>query len=145
VTMGRKSWESIPPKFRPLKGRTNIVISRNSDLTAEGGVVVGSVEAAIDAAERPEVNKAFIIGGAEIYKAALERKEARRILLTRVLSDFDCDTFFPLRLDESGKMEGWERRSKAEHDSWVGEEVPEGVQEENGTKYVFEMWEKIEG
>ena len=142
--MGRKSWDSIPPKFRPLKGRTNVVITRNSVLTAEGGVVVGSIEGAIGAAERSEVNKAFIIGGAEIYKAALERKAAKRILLTRVLSDFDCDTFFPLHLDESGKIEGWERKSKEEHDSWVGEHVPEGVQEENGTRYVFEMWEKTE-
>ena len=145
MIMGRKSWESIPPKYRPLKDRTNVVITRNSGLTAEGSVVVGSVVSAIEAADRPEVKKAFIIGGAEIYKAALERKEARRILLTRVLSDFDCDAFFPLHLDESGQIKGWERRSKEEHDSWVGEQVPEGVQEENGTRYVFEMWEKIEG
>ncbi len=142
VVMGRKSWESIPPKYRPLKDRMNVVITRNTRLTAEGSVVAGSVEGAKEAAERPEVNKAFIIGGAEIYKAALERKEARRILLTRVLSDFDCDAFFPLHLDESGKIEGWERKSKEEHDRWVGEQVPEGVQEENGTRYVFEMWEK---
>ncbi|KAE9367857.1 hypothetical protein N431DRAFT_348173 [Stipitochalara longipes BDJ] len=142
VIMGRKSWESIPPKYRPLKDRMNVVITRNPGLKAEGGVMVGSVEGAIEAAERPEVNKAFIIGGAEIYKAALERTEARRILLTRVLSDFDCDAFFPLHFDESGKIEGWERKSKEEHDSWVGEQVPEGVQEENGTRYVFEMWEK---
>jgi dihydrofolate reductase len=144
VVMGRKSWESIPPKYRPLKDRMNVVITRNSRLTAEGSVVVGSVEGATEATKRPEVNKTFIIGGAEIYKAALERKEARRILLTRVLSDFDCDAFFPLHLDESRKIEGWKRKSKEEHDRWVGEQVPEGVQEENGTRYVFEMWEKTE-
>ena len=113
-------------------------------MNAEGGVVVGSVEGAIEAVQRTEVNRAFVIGGAQVYKAALERKEARRILLTRVLSDFECDTLFPVQLDESGKSEEWERKSKEELDRWVGEQVPEGVQEENGTRYVFEMWEKTE-
>jgi dihydrofolate reductase len=142
--MGRKTWESIPPKFRPLKGRTNIVITRNaSEWNAEDGVVVSSVERAINAVEDAvEEKRAFVIGGAQIYKAALEKKEAKRILLTRVLSDFECDTFFPVQLDESGKTEGWERRSKEELDRWAGEQVPEGVQEENGTRYLFEMWEK---
>jgi dihydrofolate reductase len=113
-------------------------------LTAEGGVIAGSVEGAIDAAANTEVKRAFIIGGAQIYEAALERKEARRILLTRVLSDFECDTYFPVQLDETGKTEEWERKSKEELDKWVGEQVPEGVQEENGTRYVFEMWEKTD-
>jgi dihydrofolate reductase len=144
VVMGRKTWESIPPKFRPLKDRTNVIITRASTLTAEGGVIAGSVEGAIDAAANTEVKRAFIIGGAQIYKAALERKEARRILLTRVLSDFECDTYFPVQLDETGKTEEWERKSKEELDKWVGEQVPEGVQEENGTRYVFEMWEKTD-
>jgi dihydrofolate reductase len=144
VIMGRKTWESIPPKFRPLKDRTNIVITRMSGLTAQGGDVTGSVEEAIEAVEKTESTRAFVIGGAQIYKAALERKETKRILLTRVLSDFECDTFFPLQLDESGKSEGWERKSKEDLDRWVGEQVPEGVQEENGTRYVFEMWEKTE-
>jgi dihydrofolate reductase len=144
VIMGRKTWESIPPKFRPLKDRTNFVITRTSGLTAQGGNVMGSVEEAIKAVEKAEVKRAFVIGGAQIYKAALETKETKRILLTRVLSDFECDTFFPLGLNESGKSEGWERKSKEDLDRWVGEPVPEGVQEENGTRYVFEMWEKTE-
>jgi dihydrofolate reductase len=105
---------------------------------------VSSVEGALGAIQHTEGQRAFIIGGAQIYKAALEKNEARRILLTRVLSDFECDTFFPVQLDESGKTEGWERKSKQELDAWVGEQVPEGVQEENGTRYVFEMWERIE-
>jgi dihydrofolate reductase len=142
--MGRKTWESIPPKFRPLKDRTNLVITRTSGLTVQGGDVIGSLGGAIEAAEKTKVNRAFVIGGAQIYKAALERKETKRILLTRVLSDFECDTFFPLQLNESGNSEGWERKSKEDLDTWVGEQVPEGVQEENGTRYVFEMWEKTE-
>jgi dihydrofolate reductase len=142
VIMGRKTWESIPPKFRPLRDRTNVVITRATGLNAEGGFLVGSVEGAVEAVAKTGAQRAFIIGGAQIYKAALERKEAKRILLTRVLSDFECDTFFPVQLDETGKTGGWERKSKEELDRWTGEQVPEGVQEENGTRYVFEMWEK---
>jgi len=105
--------------------------------------VVGSVKGAMTAVADPEEEKrAFVIGGAEIYKAALEEKEAKRILLTRILSDFECDTFFPLQLDESGEAEGWQRKSREQLNRWAGEQVPEGVQEENGTRYVFEMWEK---
>ncbi len=142
--MGRKTWESIPPKFWPLKDRTNLVITRTSGFTAQGGDVTGSVREAIEAVEKTEVTRAFVIGGAQVYKASLERKETKRILLTRVLSEFECDTFFPLQLDESGKSGCWERKSKEDLDRWVGEQVPEGVQEENGTRYVFEMWEKTE-
>jgi dihydrofolate reductase len=65
-------------------------------------------------------------------------------LLTRVLSDFDCDTSFPLALKGEGAGTGWVRRSKAELDAWVGEEVPGGVQQEAGTEYEFEMWEREE-
>jgi dihydrofolate reductase len=83
-----------------------------------------------------------VIGGAQIYEEAIQRAETKRILLTRVLTDFDCDTYFPLQLNDDGKAEGWERKSKQELDRWVGETVPQGVQEENDTKYIFEMWER---
>ena len=140
--MGRKTWESIPPRFRPLKDRNNIVISREfKPESAPGGVVVNSIDQAINS-ECGE-GKAFVIGGAQIYTEALQKQQTKRILLTRVLTDFECDTFFPIQLDEDGKAEGWERKSKEELDRWAGETVPEGVQEEEGTKYVFEMWERI--
>jgi dihydrofolate reductase len=149
VIMGRKTWESIPPRFRPLKDRLNVVITRDSlsDSASqfEGAAQADSIESAINFIGSTILDRrAFVIGGAQIYKAALEMKEARRILLTRVLSDFECDTFFPVELGENGKGERWVRRTKEELDSWVGESVPEGVQEENGTKYVFEMWERTD-
>jgi dihydrofolate reductase len=138
--MGRKTWDSIPPRFRPLKDRLNVVITRGMEPPTSGKTVrVGSLESAISIDSN---NRAFVIGGAQIYKEALQRSETKRILLTRVLSDFECDTFFPVQLNEDGKGEGWERKSKQELDEWVGETVAEGVQEENGTKYVFEMWER---
>lgn len=63
--------------------------------------------------------------------------------MTRILSDFECDTFFPVVLPESGEENGWRRKDKEDLDAWVGESVAGEVQEEAGTKYVFEMWEKV--
>lgn len=91
-----------------------------------------------------DVGKIFVIGGAQIYQAAFELPEAKRVLLTRVIRDFDCDTFFPLELDESSAEGKWTRRSKEELDRWTGETVPEGIQEENQTQYEFQMWEKVD-
>ena len=142
--MGRKTWESIPPRFRPLKDRMNVVVT-SSGAVVEGGFTADSMELALKFASATAVQrKAFVIGGGQIYKAALERKEAKRILLTRILGEFECDTFFPIVLKEDGTGDGWVRKSKKELDEWVGEVVPEGEQEENGTKYVFEMWERAD-
>ena len=160
VFMGRKTWDSIPPKFRPLKGRLNIVISRShssapspaAGLDAGADAVkVGSLEQAVEylrsgsAGAGAGTTRAFVIGGAQIYAAALQLKEARRVLLTRIADDFECDTFFPLALSEEAAAgaEGWARRSKEELDAWTGETVPDGVQEENRTRYEFQMWERI--
>jgi dihydrofolate reductase len=156
VIIGRKTWDSIPERFRPLKGRLNIVLSRSYlELTRtflarqwEGPASdkepykVSSLYVALTALSlRKDIGKVFVIGGAEIYKAALEDMHTKRILLTRVLTDFDCDTFFPVGLSDDGKGE-WKKRSKQDLDRWVGEEVPGGVQEENGVEYVFEMYER---
>ncbi|PBP20376.1 dihydrofolate reductase [Diplocarpon rosae] len=147
VLMGRKTWESIPPRFRPLKDRQNVVITRQDpDVVAKGDqVVAGSLDQAIASLRaQPEVHsRLFVIGGAQIYKASIEAKKARRILLTRILDDFECDTFFPITLGEDGTADGWKRKSKEDLDQWAGEKLPEGVQEENSTRYVFEMWERI--
>ncbi|PSS28412.1 hypothetical protein M430DRAFT_166764 [Amorphotheca resinae ATCC 22711] len=145
--MGRKTWDSIPPRFRPLKDRMNVVITREvprgSWTMDPERTIAGSMDDALNAVGMTVLDRrAFVIGGAQIYKEALAKAETKRILLTRVLTDFECDTFFPIQLNEDGKAEGWERKTKEELDRWVGETVPEGVQEENGTKYVFEMWER---
>jgi dihydrofolate reductase len=91
LIMGRKTWESFPK--RPLPGRTNIVITRDASYEADGAVVVTSLAAALDVAagERPE--EIMVIGGAEIYRAALPL--ARRIYLTSVHGEIEGDTHFP--------------------------------------------------
>ena len=89
VIMGRKTWESLPRK--PLPGRRNLVISRNVTYHAEGADVMPSLEAALAAtAGEAEV---CVIGGAEIFKAALPL--AHKIYLTRVLAEVAGDTIMP--------------------------------------------------
>ena len=90
VIMGRKTWESLPPNFRPLPGRRNIVVTRNAAFRAEGATVVNSLADAVAAAQDGE---AFVIGGAELYAAALPL--ADRLQLTEIDADFEGDTHFP--------------------------------------------------
>ena len=94
VIMGRKNFESIPHKFRPLPNRTNIVITRQSDYKAEDSIVVNSVEESLKVAKSNGENEAFIIGGGQIYKLALEANLIDRIYLTKIHHSFDGDTFF---------------------------------------------------
>ena len=95
VIMGRKSFESIPHKFRPLPNRTNIIVTRQSDYKAEGSIVVNSVEEALKVAKSNGDNEAFIIGGGRIYKLAVDAGLVDRIYLTKIHHSFDGDTFFP--------------------------------------------------
>ena len=90
VIMGRKTWESLPAKFRPLPGRRNIVVTRDGTYRAEGAVVALSLPAAVAAAENGE---AFVIGGAELYAAALPL--ADRLQLTEIGAEFEGDIHFP--------------------------------------------------
>ncbi len=95
VIMGRKNFESIPHKYRPLPNRTNIIITKQSDYKAEGCVVVNSVEKALKVAKYNEENEAFIIGGGQIYKLAIDAGVVDKIYLTKIHQSFDGDTFFP--------------------------------------------------
>lgn len=87
VIMGRKTFESLG---RPLPGRTNVVITRNKELTHDGCVIVDSIDSAKEFAKYQDC---FIIGGAEIYAAFLQI--ADRMYITEINDDFEADTFFP--------------------------------------------------
>jgi len=91
VIMGRKTYDSIPTKFKPLKGRTNIIITRNPDYEAPGCIVVDSPEAALEAAG--DVDEVIIGGGSTIYDAFLF--QAHRLYLTIIDEAFDGDSIFP--------------------------------------------------
>jgi dihydrofolate reductase len=94
IVMGRKTWESIG---RPLPGRTNIVVTRDEHYTAEGCLVVHSMQEAMQAAGDSE--EVMVIGGAEFYRQALPYAET--LYLTLVEGEFEGDAFFP-EIDETG-------------------------------------------
>lgn len=96
VIMGRKTWASLPERFRPLPGRRNIVVSRNPDFRAPGAQVALSLPAALACANSPAPgadNACFVIGGGTLYREALPL--AQCIELTRIEADICGDTYFP--------------------------------------------------
>ena len=95
VIMGRRNFESIPAKYRPLAGRPNVVISRNAAYEAPGAVVVTSLEAALDVARAAGETEAFIIGGGQVYALALALGVVDRQLLTHVHAEPEGDTHYP--------------------------------------------------
>jgi dihydrofolate reductase len=94
IIMGRKNFESIPHKFRPLRNRVNIIVTRNKDYKAKDCIIATSIESAIDYSKSNKEDEVFIIGGGEIYKQSIQKNLVDKIYLTRVHADFDGDTFF---------------------------------------------------
>jgi dihydrofolate reductase len=93
VIMGRKNYDSIPEKFRPLPNRANIVVTRQEDFDAPGCIITNSIEHGLEIARENKENEVFIIGGAEIYNQSLSL--ATRLYLTEIQADIEGDTFFP--------------------------------------------------
>lgn len=94
VLMGRKTFDSIPEKFRPLPNRVNVVLTTNKDFFAKGCAVVHSIAAAIDLAKFANEKELMIIGGGEIYNLALPF--ANTLYITLVEHIFpQADAFFP--------------------------------------------------
>ena len=91
VVMGRKTWDSLPDRFRPLPGRRNVVVTRNPDWSADGAECAGSIEEAVGSLD--ETEHVFVIGGAEIYAVALPL--AGELLLTEIDLVVEGVTFFP--------------------------------------------------
>lgn len=90
VIMGRKTWESLPLRFRPLPGRQNIVVSRQTDYVAEGAELASSLPDAVAKALGEEV---FLIGGADLYQQAMPL--AQKLMLTEVALSPEGDAWFP--------------------------------------------------
>ncbi len=91
VIMGRKTWDSLPPRFRPLPGRRNIVVTRQPDWQAPGAERAGSLEQAIALCEG--VPQAWVIGGAELYAQALPFAQVAEV--TEIDRDYEGDAFAP--------------------------------------------------
>ena len=148
VVMGRKTWESIPRKFRPLKGRINVVITRSQTKLQEqlrdspAVMVSSSLQDAVhrlkETYDEASLGKTFIIGGSEIYRSAVEELDTHtslRIIQTMVQrkdgQDIECDTFFPVELRTKKNSPGTQQRQVGPQEvrDWVGEELPQGGKE----------------
>jgi dihydrofolate reductase len=121
VVMGRKTWQSLPPKYRPLPGRRNVVVTRDAGFAAPGAECVAGLEAALALlAGAPQV---YVIGGAELYAAALPR--ADELVLTEIEADIEGDTRFP----------DWDRSQ------WV-EQQREPHTAADGTRFDYVLYER---
>ena len=121
VVMGRKTWDSLPVKFRPLPGRQNIVITRQTDWHAEGAGRAASLNDAIDQCKG--ASEIWVIGGSQIYAQALPF--AARIEATEIAQDFEGDAFAPVLSRE------WRETARDEHTS------------RNGLQFSFVTYNKV--
>lgn len=109
VLMGRKTWESIPEKFRPLPNRTNIIITRDESYQVPAGVeVYSSIDKAIANHKDESI---FIIGGAQIYQQTIDM--ADKLCITHVNQDCDGDAFFP-KINPNV----WQETGREDHDGF---------------------------
>jgi dihydrofolate reductase len=94
VLMGRKTWESLPERFRPLPGRFNLILTRTPfATTSENVLTVSSIDQAIEEAAKRGHTTLYVIGGGELYRATIDR--ATRLELTEIGASLEGDTFFP--------------------------------------------------
>lgn len=145
VIMGRKTWESIPPKFRPLPNRLNVVLSRsfeNAGSISNSDTVVhfNDVQTALEKVLALNfIDKVFIMGGAELYNKCVLHPLVENVLLTEIVSDKDIpvDTFlkFPL-------IELWQKQPIEELRKVVEVEFPEGKVKEGDFEYEFSLWKR---
>lgn len=105
VIMGRKTYQSLA---KPLPGRVNIIITRNTEFKAEGAVVFDQFEKALEFAESQNQQEVFILGGGEIYKKSLPLMD--KLYITEINESFEGDTYFP-EIDTTG----WQEESRHHH------------------------------
>ncbi|CAH1101981.1 unnamed protein product [Psylliodes chrysocephalus] len=136
VIMGRKTWDSIPTKYKPLQNRINFVLSRsNLDLkNCKDVYASNSLESCIEKLEdnafKSVYETVWVIGGRHIYEAALKSDSFHRLYLTKILKTFDCDTFFPPLPTNLKKVSD--------------PDVPEELQTENGIDYTYNVYENTQ-
>lgn len=110
VITGRRNYESIPPQYRPLKDRVNVVITHDPSYEAPGAVVVHSLEAALEHCRTQGEQEAMVIGGGQVFHEALGKGLLDRIYLTRVHAQVPGDVFFPTF--DQGR---WKEVSREDH------------------------------
>ncbi|ETL93566.1 thymidylate synthase [Phytophthora nicotianae P10297] len=133
VIMGRKTWESLPAKVRPMPKRYNVVLTRDSSYRQTQGVpetvgVATSFREALELVQQQgdRVDQVFVIGGGAVYTEAMSYPGCAKVHFTRVKGQFECDAFFPL--------EQLKQNFKVTEES--------DIKEENGVQFQFIEWER---
>ncbi len=121
VIMGKNTWYSLPEKYRPLKDRKNVVLTRDKFLQIEGVEIYTSLDEAINSAG-DDIETIFVIGGATLFKESLIHENLTGIYVTFIENEYECDTYFP------------EIPSKFSNKQLLKEE------EEDGVKFKFMLW-----
>ena len=134
VVMGRKTWESLPARVRPLKNRINIVLSRQPQSSVsdhEDVFVCHNYEEALSRVDdmKDKIESCWIIGGTSVYQEAMNHQRLDKLYITRILKDYDCDTFFP-----AVDTDRWSLTSD--------KMVPGDVQTEDGVQFKYEVYEQ---
>ncbi|MEK7524346.1 MAG: dihydrofolate reductase [Patescibacteria group bacterium] len=127
IIMGRSTWESLPPKRRPLKDRLNIVLTHQNDLALpDGAFKASSLDDALKIAAQHNAEEVFVIGGAKVFAETIAHPSCHQIYLTEIDGIFECDTFFP----------------HIDHQKFKN--ISAGpVQEENGIRYSFVKYKRL--
>ncbi|CRK96835.1 CLUMA_CG009982, isoform A [Clunio marinus] len=136
IIMGRKTYFGVPESKRPLPDRFNVILTSEPEKYEFPSevIVAKSMEDAFLKLDEPkikdQIENVWIVGGHSVYKEAMESPMCHRIYITRVMSTFDCDAFFPTIPDNFNRIKN-------------DEDIPEEVQEENGIKYQYQIYEKV--
>ncbi|XP_020284523.1 dihydrofolate reductase [Pseudomyrmex gracilis] len=130
VLIGRRTWDSIPEKYRPLKDRINMILTSQSLNYGDKVITCKSLLHAFEiiAKMQNQIERVWVIGGSSVYKSAMESPHFKRLYLTRIKKEFECDTFFPPIPNDLVLV-----RDPA---------VPQGIQEENGIEFIYEVYER---
>lgn len=134
--MGRKTYFGVPESKRPLPERFNVVLTSEPEKYEFPSevIVAKSMDEALAKINEPELERqienVWIVGGYSVYKEAMESPQCHRVYFTKIMATFDCDAFFP-KLPENFKL--------VPND----ENIPSEIQEENGIKYQYQIYEKF--
>jgi len=131
VIMGRNTWQSIPDKYRPLKGRINVVISKTLNNVQEGVLLFSSLTEALKSLHlNKNIEKLWVIGGSSLYNEAVNDIHCHYLYITKIHKEYVCDTFFP-EFDTSKFKET------------NVPDVPKGIQEEKNIKFEFKVFKRL--
>ena len=134
VLMGRRTWQSIPDRVRPLRNRLNIVLTSQpkTEISDSPDVLVcRSFPEAVQLVDSlsDKLESCWVIGGSSVYEEAMSNIRLEKLYITRILKDFDCDRFLP----------------ELNTDKWKitqDKDVPTEVQEEAGVQFKYEIYQR---